>query len=107
MPEFKNTIIVLASDHLSPNSHLFKDQNKNIQRRDLLLVQGDEITPGNINKLSTTLDTYPTLLSLLGSSVNKANLGTNMLSGDKSLAEKHQNLHQKLNGWSHQLKKFN
>ena len=103
---FNNTIIVIASDHLNPNSQIFKDRGIT-DRRDMLMVLGKDIRPGEIDRLATTLDITPTLLSLLKTPISRNNLGTNLLSTEKTLISEHDEISEMLNGWSFQLKKFN
>ena len=107
LPEYKDTIIILASDHLSPNSGKFENLPSSIQRKGLFLVNNHDIAPRTVDKHSTTLDIFPTLLNILGNKQEKINLGTSMISEHESLVATHEDLNMELSGWSYQLKKFN
>lgn len=103
----KDTIIVIASDHLSPDSDIFKDKIERNQRRNMLIVLGDEIEAAQNNNYGSTLDIAPTLLNILGSDISSLNLGVSLLKDKKGLIATDDQINQKLMGWTHQLRKFN
>jgi len=64
----KNTIVVVASDHIAlPND--VSDLLRRADRRNLLLVFDDELRPRRIDRATSTLDTGATVLDALGGGV--------------------------------------
>ena len=90
-----NTMIVIASDHLSMGK---RHQGK--QRRNLFLVNFPKLEPNKVNKRGSTLDIAPTLLNLLGfSDVKKFGFGINLLQDNPTLIQKHNNPNKYLTSW--------
>lgn len=102
-----DTLIIVSSDHLSPNTKLFKSKIDSKNRSNLLIVLNSDQTPKTVSKIGATIDTLPTILSFLGSNIHHHNLGVNLLSDQLSLFEEDAQLNKKLLGWTHQLRKFN
>lgn len=102
------TMIILGSDHLSPDTKLFKGKTAQSQRRNLLVILDNAIPSGTvIDKKGSTLDITPTLLNLLGTPVTKHNLGISLLGNQATLYEVDKELNSKLANWTFQLRKFN
>lgn len=88
---YKNTTIVIAGDHLTMQSNVFK--GKNIKNR---YVYNCFINPRtadvkNSNRIITALDYYPTMVYAIGGDIenNRLGLGVNLFSKEKTLSEKH------------------
>lgn len=83
-PAFKDTVLVVASDHMAmPN--LAEDLLNAGPRRNLLLVFAPDLAPSLIDKPGTTLDLGPTLLSLIGSPTPALGFGRDLLAEAPSL----------------------
>ena len=83
-PAFKDTVLVVASDHLAmPN--LAEDLLNAGPRRNLLMVFAPDLPPALIGKPGTTLDLGPTLLSLIGSPTPALGFGRDLLADAPSL----------------------
>ena len=106
-PRFDDTLIIIASDHLSPYSDLFKNKRSIRQRKDMVIVLDKDIGQGEVVKAGSMLDVLPTLLQLMGADINQHNLGFSLLGPHKTFTETEQDLSKLLMGWSYQLKKFN
>ena len=77
-PSFQDTILVVVSDHMSrPNQAT--DILEKGERRNLFLVFGTDVQPGENSKPGNTLDIAPTLLSLLGANTEALAYGRNLL----------------------------
>ncbi len=85
----ENTIVVLQSDHLAMKNEVFHDIVKS-ERRNLFYMFGPGIKPHQRDRVSTTMDIFPTLLEALGYDLpnGKAGLGTSMFSDNPSIAQK-------------------
>lgn len=86
-----NLVVVVASDHLQMRNdisdYLVAHQS---QRENLFLARGAGITPGRVARQSTTLDIFPTLLSLMEwENVDGAALGRNLLGHNETLVERY------------------
>ena len=96
-PYFKNTIIVVGSDHLAMNNTAFKYLNQH-QRRDLFfMLRGDKPEAKIVATKRSTLDNGATVLDALGGD-NFIGLGRSSLSSTP-LAVTHLNLKEKINRW--------
>ncbi|WP_322865442.1 LTA synthase family protein [Aquicoccus sp. G2-2] len=82
-----NTLIVIASDHLSWPTKFTDRLNANGHRRNLVLLLDPARTPQVIDKPGTAFDVYPSILKKLGYSLknDRAYLGTSLLSPTPSL----------------------
>lgn len=88
----KDTIVVIQSDHLAMKNTLY-DQLKaqgSDGRRNYFVVLGVD-GDGEINKISTQFDIYPTILEIMGFELEDraANLGISMMSDQENLVEKY------------------
>ncbi len=99
----RDTIIVLASDHLAKKNTATHILNR-LKRRDLLLIYDPAKEPKVIDKRATTLDIAPTLLSLMNIKTDYG-LGRNIFSKD-SLITKFKDYNKKLYSWRDDILKF-
>ena len=90
-PFYKNTTIVVMGDHVSMQSEFFRER----QAKDRY-VYGCIINPAvkdvkDDNRIITSLDTFPTIISALGGKIKgeKLGLGVNLFSNQMTLAEKY------------------
>ena len=102
---FDNTLIVVASDHLSLNSTA-SNRLEQVRRRNLFFVLGDNISPGVSDRYGSPLDITPTLLSLMGTSIAEFNLGVDLLGKQPTLVEKSIDPDRDLRTWSKRLQDF-
>lgn len=109
---YKDTVIVITGDHLSmANEYIERNIGKDYERRVYNCIINSGKDEKNIkNRTFTTLDMYPTVLSALGCEIKgeKLGLGTNLFSGEKTLAEKYglKNLKKELSKNSKYYKNF-
>ncbi len=89
---YKNTTIVIMGDHLSMQNGFFEDRGAEDDRYVYYCI----INPVNkiedtSNRIYTSLDTYPTVISSIGGEIegNKLGLGVNLFSNEKTLAEEY------------------
>lgn len=97
-PWFKNTVIVVSSDHLAMNNTAWKYLNQQ-QRSDLFfIIRGDKPAPGEVSGVKrNTLDNGATVLDILGGD-NFLGLGRSSISG-VSLSAEFANLKEKVLAW--------
>lgn len=86
-PALKNTLIVLASDHLAPPSVITLDQLKKGERRNLLMFIDPSLQPTKIVREGTTLDITPTLLGYLNYGSHSLALGRDLNGAEPTLRE--------------------
>jgi len=80
-PNFENTILVIASDHLAmPNSA--RDLLERGDRKNLFLVTGRQIATAAIETRAAPLDIAPTILNLLGADIKGLGFGRDLFSPD-------------------------
>lgn len=96
-PYFKNTVIVVSSDHLAMNNTAYKYLNK--QERDNLffIIRGDKPEQKLIPVKRSTLDNGATVLDILGGD-NYIGLGRSSISGE-SLSSLFMNIKEKIVEW--------
>lgn len=87
--QLENTLVVVMSDHLSMKSSAWGELNQH-ERRNYFTVLGADQRKAVINKQAAMFDVYPTILELLGFTLNnhQAGIGISMLSDRKGLIEK-------------------
>lgn len=88
-PAGRETVVVLASDHLGmPNtaSELLMQG----QRRNLFLVLNSGLSAQAIDRSGSTMDVAPTLVSLLGGRLDALGYGRNLLAEEPTLTERYQ-----------------
>ncbi|PIJ50133.1 phosphoglycerol transferase I [Erwinia sp. OLTSP20] len=96
-PGFKNTIIVVSSDHLAMNNTAYKYLNQH-ERRDLFfMLRGDRPDSKIIATKRSTLDNGATVLDAMGGD-NFIGLGRSSLSAT-SLSVSYLNLAEKITQW--------
>lgn len=96
-PYFKNTIIVVSSDHLAMNNTAYKYLNQH-ERRDLFfMLRGDDVSSRVISLKRNTLDNGATVLDAMGGD-NFIGLGRSSLSAT-SLSATYLNIKEKINEW--------
>jgi len=96
-PYFKNTIIVVGSDHLAMNNTAFKYLNQHNRRDLFFMLRGDDVSSKIITAKRSTLDNGATVLDAMGGD-NFIGLGRSTLSST-SLSVTHLNLKEKVNQW--------
>lgn len=96
-PYFKNTVIVVSSDHLAMNNTAYKYLNK--QERDNLffIIRGDKPAAKLIPVKRSTLDNGATVLDILGGD-NYIGLGRSSISSE-SLSSIFMNIKEKILEW--------
>ena len=89
---YDNTTIVIVGDHLGMQTSFYVDRIDNNYVRTVFNTIINSALPdvNSKNRIFTTLDMYPTILASLGIEIegNKLGLGTNLFSGEPTLAEK-------------------
>jgi hypothetical protein len=83
---YKDTIIIISSDHLAMRNSA-SDMLQKGERKNLLMFLAESIEPHRIEKPAALIDAAPTLLSLLGAKITGLGFGRNLLS-ESSLVEK-------------------
>lgn len=96
-PYFKNTIIVVSSDHLAMNNTAFKYLNQHDRRDLFFMLRGDDVSSKVINVKRSTLDNGATVLDAMGGD-NFIGLGRSSLSAT-SLSTTFLNMKEKINQW--------
>jgi len=102
LPSFKNTIIVVSSDHLAMNNTASFALN-NLSRKNLfMIIDSDGIKKDiNTDKIRNTFDNGATILDLLGGDI-KLGLGRSSLKSD-SLFDSFPNMTSKVNLWKNSV----
>jgi len=104
-PYGKNTIIVVASDHLAMHNMAIDDLLKG-ERRDQFMIIDPRLSHGDkIEKTGSTLDISATLLSFLGYNAD-VGLSRDLLGDEPSLMEEFKNVDKLLNAWSKEISRF-
>jgi phosphoglycerol transferase len=101
----KNTIIVVASDHLAMHNMAIDELMKGERRNQFMIIDPRLSHGDKIEKAGSTLDISATLLPFLG---YKADIGLsrNLLSDEPSLMEEFNNIDKLLNAWSKEISRF-
>ena len=91
---YDNTTIVLAGDHLTPDSYyIINEGAEGFDRRTYFTIinPADGKVSDGTRRTYTTLDLYPTTLSSLGVEIegSRLGLGVDLYSGEQTLAEKY------------------
>ncbi len=88
---YENTTIVIVGDHLGMQDKWYYDNMVKGYDRSVYNTFINSAVPAanNKNRISTTMDLYPTILASLGVEIegDRMGLGTNLYSGKKTLAE--------------------
>ncbi len=96
-PYFKNTIIVVSSDHLAMNNTAFKYLNQHDRRGLFFMLRGDSVSSKVVTAKRNTLDNGATVLDAMGGD-NFIGLGRSSLSST-SLSATYLNIKEKINEW--------
>ncbi|WP_158782169.1 phosphatidylglycerol--membrane-oligosaccharide glycerophosphotransferase [Pantoea sp. BAV 3049] len=96
-PYFRNTIIVVSSDHLAMNNTAWKYLNQHDRSDLFFMVRGDDVTSKVIPVKRSTLDNGATVLDAMGGD-NFIGLGRSSLSST-SMAATYLNIKEKVNEW--------
>ena len=87
----KNTILVIASDHLAlPNTAAARLKSE--PRKNLMLVFNEALPTGEVTKPGTTLDMGPTLINLMGGTLPGLGFGRDLMADVPTLAGTYLNL---------------
>ena len=102
LPSFKNTVIVVSSDHLAMNNTASFALNKLSRRNLFMVIDSDGIRKDvNTGKLRNTFDNGATILDLLGGDT-KLGLGRSSLQSD-SLFDSFPDMISKVNSWKNSV----
>lgn len=96
-PWFKNTVIVVGSDHLAMNNTAYRYLTRYPRHDTFFIIRGDQPESEQNDRPRSTLDNGATLLDILGGG-NALGLGRSTLSAT-SLSEMFDNLPQKITQW--------
>jgi phosphoglycerol transferase len=73
-----NTVVMISSDHLSMPNDVW-DRLQGLERRNFVLVVGDDIAPAVVDRAGSLLDLGSTLINLIGFDVPGIGLGRDLL----------------------------
>jgi phosphoglycerol transferase len=96
-PYFKNTIIVVSSDHLAMNNTAYKYLNQHDRSDLFFMVRGNDVTSKVLPVKRSTLDNGATVLDAMGGD-NFIGLGRSSLSSTSMVAT-YLNIKDKINEW--------
>ena len=96
-PWFKDTVIVVSSDHLAMNNTAWKYLNKEDRKNLFFVLRGDEPRQDTLAVKRSTMDNGATVLDILGGD-NYLGLGRSSLSG-QSLSGEFLNMKEKIVAW--------
>ena len=90
-PYYKNTTIVIMGDHLSMQSNFFRKRNVQDRYVYSCIINPVKKQANTKNRITTSLDTYPTIVSSIGGTIedDKLGLGVNLFSDKNTLAEEY------------------
>ncbi|WP_263833145.1 sulfatase-like hydrolase/transferase [Sulfurospirillum oryzae] len=104
-PYGKNTIIVVASDHLAMHNMAIDDLMKGERRNQFMIIDPRLSHGDKVEKTGSTLDISATLLPFLGYKAS-VGLSRNLLGDESSLMEEFKDLDKLLNAWSKEISRF-
>jgi len=104
-PYGKNTIIVVASDHLAMHNMAIETLMKGERRNQLMMIDPRLSSAQKVEKVGTTLDIGATLLPFLGYKATLG-LGRDLLSEEDSLEASLDAFDKILSAWSKELSRF-
>ncbi|KNC89089.1 phosphatidylglycerol--membrane-oligosaccharide glycerophosphotransferase [Trabulsiella odontotermitis] len=96
-PYFKNTVIVVSSDHLAMKNTAWDQLNKQDRNNLFFVIRGDQPQQDVVGVKRSTMDNGATVLDILGGD-NFIGLGRSSLSG-QSLSEVFLNMKEKVLAW--------
>ena len=90
-PYYENTTIVIMGDHLAMQTDFINDKMFNNRTVYYCLINPENKYISNNERIFTSLDTYPTVVSAIGGTIDndRLGLGVNLFSSKKTLAEKY------------------
>ncbi|MFC3283858.1 sulfatase-like hydrolase/transferase [Litchfieldella rifensis] len=85
-----NTLVVVASDHLTIKVSAWEQLIEGPRENTFILI-GNGLAPAHIQREASTLDEFPTILEAMGFTINqhRAGLGASLLSPAQTLVERH------------------
>lgn len=88
---YKDTTIVIMGDHLSMQSNFFRKRNVGDRYVYSCIINPIKKDANNTNRIVTSLDTFPTIVSSIGGDIegDRLGLGVNLFSNKKTLAEEY------------------
>ena len=102
----KNTVIVVASDHLAMHNMAIDDLLKGERRNQFMIIDPRIISGKKVEKTGTTLDIGTTLLPFLGYKAQMG-LGRNLVSEEEnSLLKEFDDFDKILSAWSKDISRF-
>lgn len=90
-PYYENTTIVILGDHLSMQDSFFNKRGAKNRYVYGCIINPIKMTDNNKNRIFTSLDSYPTIVSAIGGEIDgdRLGLGVNLFSDNKTLAEEY------------------
>lgn len=104
-PYGKNTIIVVASDHLAMHNMAIETLMKGERRNQFMIIDPRLSTAQTVDKVGTTLDIGATLLPFLGYKATLG-LGRDLLGEEDSLEASLDTFDKILSAWSKEISRF-
>jgi phosphoglycerol transferase len=105
-PNYKNTVIVLVSDHFAMGNSAYGMLKKSGKRSNLFLIFDPEAESGYISaKRGSILDVGATVLSVLGFK-SALGLGRNLFVDEPSSLGKEEHIYSRVQGWRKDIMKF-
>lgn len=101
----RNTIIFIASDHLSMKNTAYKLLHDAERTNMFMIIDPRHVHERKITAIGSTMDIGPTLLHALGYR-GSIGLGRDLLAGETSLTESFDDLNESMKGWKRSLMKF-
>jgi phosphoglycerol transferase len=86
-PGARQTVIVVASDHLAMRNSAWEELTQQQRRNLFLIIEPTDKKQGRVDRPGTTLDVGPTVLSQLGLELAGLGFGRNLYSGEQTLRE--------------------
>lgn len=83
---YEDTVIVITGDHISMQEAAFNEDNRHVYNT---FINTDKTGEHSKNRLATTFDIFPSILSSMDVEIqgDRLGLGTDLFSGQKTLAE--------------------
>lgn len=104
-PYGRNTIIVVASDHLAMHNMAIDELTKGERRNQFMIIDPRVSVGQNVDNVGTTLDISATLLPFLGYKA-QVGLSRNLLGEEASLEATFDNFEKILGAWSKDISRF-
>ena len=102
----RNTVIVIASDHLAMRNTAWNVLNQGPRRNLFIVLDPRREPPRRVDKPGSTMDVAPTILSLLGYPAPAFGLGRDLLRDPPTLVEELSHTSRVLAGWAPRLARF-